>query len=179
MSSALPSPPQASTSSRPAKTRLCPHCAKRFSTAGHLSRHVRIHSSSGRTFVCAFPGCATACSRRDNLRQHYRLHFDVRDPEELHGRAPHKKWRKPRVQRVDTRFPGGDHVMSGSVPLPTYSAQPPSSHARPPADVSISVASTTGTLISPLLNADLFEDGADVLIRLHAEARSRTAASDL
>ncbi|KAF7299149.1 hypothetical protein MIND_00863500 [Mycena indigotica] len=74
-------------------------CTKRFSTSGHLARHVRVHTGE-MAFACSFPGCKTRCSRQDNLRQHYRLHFDIRDPEALRRQAPHKKRRKTRVQRV-------------------------------------------------------------------------------
>ncbi|KAF7325652.1 hypothetical protein MKEN_00415100 [Mycena kentingensis (nom. inval.)] len=77
----------------------CDHCNKPFLTSGHLARHLRTHTGE-RAHACTFPGCTTRCSRKDNLAQHYRLHFDIRDLEALRNREPHKKRRKTRVQRV-------------------------------------------------------------------------------
>ncbi|KAH8831873.1 hypothetical protein DL96DRAFT_850264 [Flagelloscypha sp. PMI_526] len=62
-----------STSSKPRKF-LCPTCAKKFTTSGHLSRHARIHTGE-RNYACPYPGCPTKCSRKDNLSQHYRVHL--------------------------------------------------------------------------------------------------------
>ncbi|KAF7312785.1 Nrg1-like zn-finger transcription factor [Mycena kentingensis (nom. inval.)] len=81
-----PIPPSSSTptsqphlSSTPAKsalarTHICATCARAFTTAGHLARHARTHTGE-KNHVCPFPGCATRCSRQDNLHQHYRIHL--------------------------------------------------------------------------------------------------------
>ncbi|KAJ7053805.1 hypothetical protein C8F01DRAFT_918300, partial [Mycena amicta] len=50
------------------RSHICSYCSKAFSTSGHLSRHVRVHTGE-MNFVCSFPGCTTRCSRKDNLRQ--------------------------------------------------------------------------------------------------------------
>nr|GAT47632.1 predicted protein [Mycena chlorophos] len=93
----------------------CSYCPKIFSTSGHLSRHVRVHTGE-MNYSCSFPGCTTRCSRKDNLRQHYRLHFDIRDPEELKRQAPNKKRRKTRVQRVSSSL-DGTILSPGGAPM--------------------------------------------------------------
>ncbi|KAF7369605.1 hypothetical protein MVEN_00291200 [Mycena venus] len=80
---------------------ICNDCEKAFATSGHLTRHQRVHSGK-MNYACSFPGCTTHCSRKDNLRQHYRLHFDIRDTDELQQMAPEKRRRKTRVTRVAT-----------------------------------------------------------------------------
>ncbi|KAJ6472337.1 hypothetical protein C8R47DRAFT_727332 [Mycena vitilis] len=83
----------------------CDDCDKTFRTSGHLARHRRVHVGD-RQYACSFPGCSTRCSRKDNLAQHYRIHFDLRTPEDLAREAPGKRRRKMRVARVtrDTRL---------------------------------------------------------------------------
>ncbi|KAJ7859846.1 hypothetical protein B0H14DRAFT_2442240, partial [Mycena olivaceomarginata] len=83
----------------PYKPYICADCEKGFATSGHLTRHQRVHTGA-LDYACAFPECPTRCLRRDNLRAHCRLHFDVRDPEELRRIAPEKRRRKPRVVRA-------------------------------------------------------------------------------
>ncbi|KAI9005938.1 hypothetical protein BC832DRAFT_460123 [Gaertneriomyces semiglobifer] len=46
----------------------CAFCEKTFSTAGHRSRHQRIHLGV-KPFVCPSGSCGKAFSRRDNMRQ--------------------------------------------------------------------------------------------------------------
>ncbi|CAK5282626.1 unnamed protein product [Mycena citricolor] len=53
----------------PMKNHLCPLCQRAFSTTGHLTRHVKIHTGE-KNHLCPFPGCTTRCSRQDNLQQH-------------------------------------------------------------------------------------------------------------
>ncbi|KAF7296260.1 hypothetical protein HMN09_01095300 [Mycena chlorophos] len=114
----------------------CSYCPKIFSTSGHLSRHVRVHTGE-MNYSCSFPGCTTRCSRKDNLRQHYRLHFDIRDPEELKRQAPNKKRRKTRVQRVSSSLDGtilspGGAPMVGMETRMRVSGQPTSAASESP-----------------------------------------------
>jgi len=53
---------------------VCLACQKVFTTAGHLTRHVKVHSGD-KPFVCPYPSCAKSCTRQDNLIQHYRIHM--------------------------------------------------------------------------------------------------------
>ncbi|KAJ7186976.1 hypothetical protein C8R46DRAFT_879578 [Mycena filopes] len=46
----------------------CPRCGKAFMTSGHLRRHAHTHTGE-KNHPCPFPGCATRCSRQDNLQQ--------------------------------------------------------------------------------------------------------------
>ena len=45
-----------------------PDCGKTFATAGHLSRHTRIHVGV-KPFQCPFEGCESTFARQDNMRQ--------------------------------------------------------------------------------------------------------------
>ncbi|KAF7312913.1 hypothetical protein MKEN_00975700 [Mycena kentingensis (nom. inval.)] len=144
------SPPDASSSSM--RTHICGYCSKAFSTSGHLSRHVRVHTGE-MNYSCSFPGCTTRCSRKDNLRQHYRLHFDVRDPEELRRQAPHKKRRKTRVQRVatiDATVPGGviSHPAFSASASSAGDSRPSESVRRSP-PLSLSPGSSASSQSSP------------------------------
>lgn len=54
----------------------CSSCPRAFTTSGHLSRHMRIHTGE-RNHHCPFPGCDVKCSRQDNLQQQYVYVWDV------------------------------------------------------------------------------------------------------
>ncbi|KAF7345282.1 hypothetical protein MSAN_01904900 [Mycena sanguinolenta] len=98
-----------------------------FATSGHLTRHQLVHTGE-MNYACTFPGCTTRCSRKDNLRQHYRLHFDSRDPEELKRSAPEKRRRKARVARFnDADSPG--QQWTEYVPRSSSNRGPSSSNA--------------------------------------------------
>ncbi|KAL6925916.1 hypothetical protein ACO0SA_000525 [Hanseniaspora valbyensis] len=45
-----------------------------FSTSGHLARHSRLHSGI-KNHVCPVPLCGKKFGRRDNMRQHYKIHL--------------------------------------------------------------------------------------------------------
>ncbi|KAH6905968.1 hypothetical protein BKA70DRAFT_1289897 [Coprinopsis sp. MPI-PUGE-AT-0042] len=64
--------PSASLEAR--RKHQCSSCPRAFTTSGHLSRHMRIHTGE-RNHHCPFPGCDVKCSRQDNLQQHYRIHL--------------------------------------------------------------------------------------------------------
>ena len=49
------------------------HCAKSFTTSGHLARHTRIHTGE-KNYVCPEANCGARFSRQDNCMQHYRTH---------------------------------------------------------------------------------------------------------
>ncbi|KZO90498.1 hypothetical protein CALVIDRAFT_391695 [Calocera viscosa TUFC12733] len=70
-------PPGASGSqgaSIPGRKYPCKVCERVFTTSGHLSRHMKVHTGE-RKYVCPFPGCDVKCNRSDNLLQHYRVHL--------------------------------------------------------------------------------------------------------
>ncbi|KZO98870.1 hypothetical protein CALVIDRAFT_423359 [Calocera viscosa TUFC12733] len=69
----IPRVQHGSSPSGPPK-RECPVCSKRFSSTGHLTRHLTVHTGTKR-FECPFPDCHKRCSRQDNLTQHYRMHL--------------------------------------------------------------------------------------------------------
>ncbi|KZT55085.1 hypothetical protein CALCODRAFT_416615, partial [Calocera cornea HHB12733] len=46
----------------------CKVCERVFTTSGHLSRHMKVHTGE-RKYVCPFPGCDVKCNRSDNLLQ--------------------------------------------------------------------------------------------------------------
>ncbi|KZT62072.1 hypothetical protein CALCODRAFT_307963 [Calocera cornea HHB12733] len=52
----------------------CQTCGKIFTTAGHLTRHEKIHTGV-KEFECPWPDCAKKTTRHDNLLQHYRVHL--------------------------------------------------------------------------------------------------------
>ncbi|KAJ3278633.1 transcriptional repressor [Borealophlyctis nickersoniae] len=63
-------------------------CQKTFATAGHLSRHMRIHDNI-KPFKCPHQGCESKFTRQDNMRQHYKTHFKGRaDPDPLPTSLP-------------------------------------------------------------------------------------------
>ncbi|KXS18791.1 hypothetical protein M427DRAFT_152799 [Gonapodya prolifera JEL478] len=49
-------------------------CGRRFSTRGHLKRHVLTFHSDDRPYECGVDGCPARFSRMDNCRQHQRVH---------------------------------------------------------------------------------------------------------
>ncbi|KAI9351505.1 hypothetical protein BDR26DRAFT_851185 [Obelidium mucronatum] len=51
----------------------CLECESNFSTSGHLTRHMRIHSGL-KKFQCEVPGCERVFHRLDNCRQHEVAH---------------------------------------------------------------------------------------------------------
>lgn len=63
---------QAKTSKR--RRHICKTCSMRFTTAGHLSRHNRIHTGE-KNHTCPYDGCHQKFSRHDNCIQHYRTHL--------------------------------------------------------------------------------------------------------
>ncbi|XBW35443.1 hypothetical protein QEN19_001009 [Hanseniaspora menglaensis] len=44
-----------------------------FSTSGHLARHSRLHTGV-KNHICPVPMCGKRFGRRDNMRQHYKIH---------------------------------------------------------------------------------------------------------
>ncbi|EJU06113.1 hypothetical protein DACRYDRAFT_19409 [Dacryopinax primogenitus] len=65
------SPPDSSSNRR---AYPCPSCPKIFNSAGHLNRHLKIHTGE-REHVCPWRGCDKRCGRFDNLVQHFRVHL--------------------------------------------------------------------------------------------------------
>jgi len=53
---------------------VCKTCTMAFATAGHLSRHNRIHTGE-KNHTCPHDGCGQKFSRHDNCIQHYRTHL--------------------------------------------------------------------------------------------------------
>lgn len=53
---------------------VCKTCTMGFTTAGHLSRHNRIHTGE-KNHTCPHDGCHQRFSRHDNCIQHYRTHL--------------------------------------------------------------------------------------------------------
>ncbi|KAJ7264058.1 hypothetical protein B0H12DRAFT_1047057 [Mycena haematopus] len=96
------------------KPYICDDCGKSFVAGGHLTRHRRVHSGA-KEYMCWFPNCTKRSSRKDNLWQHYRLHFDVRNPEELRRMAPEKRRRRPRVTRIATVDAAGSQNTSSPI----------------------------------------------------------------
>lgn len=45
-----------------------------FSTSGHLTRHLRLHSGV-KEHVCPEESCGKRFGRKDNMRQHYKIHL--------------------------------------------------------------------------------------------------------
>ncbi|KAI8915624.1 hypothetical protein EDD86DRAFT_196474 [Gorgonomyces haynaldii] len=50
-----------------------PTCTQTFSTSGHLSRHMKIHTGE-KTHCCPIQGCESKFARRDNMMQHFTAH---------------------------------------------------------------------------------------------------------
>lgn len=57
---------------------VCKTCTMGFTTAGHLSRHNRIHTGE-KNHTCPHDGCHQKFSRHDNCIQHYRTHLKKRE----------------------------------------------------------------------------------------------------
>ena len=58
-----------------AKRFPCKHagCSQTFSTSGHLSRHMKIHSGE-KPHVCFIQNCQSSFARKDNMMQHFAAH---------------------------------------------------------------------------------------------------------
>lgn len=57
---------------------ICQVCLTGFTTSGHLSRHLKIHTGE-KSHVCPHVGCKQSFSRQDNCLQHYRTHQKKKD----------------------------------------------------------------------------------------------------
>ncbi|KAL3230008.1 Transcriptional regulator NRG1 [Nakaseomyces bracarensis] len=57
---------------------ICQVCLTGFTTSGHLSRHLKIHTGE-KSHVCPHEGCNQSFSRHDNCLQHYRTHQKKKD----------------------------------------------------------------------------------------------------
>ncbi|KAF8205197.1 hypothetical protein K438DRAFT_1964284 [Mycena galopus ATCC 62051] len=122
--------PSAALTEPQPKQYVCEDCDKAFVSGGHLTRHRLVHSGEMK-YACTFPGCTTRCARKDNLRQHYRIHYEVRDLEELKRIAPEKRRRKTRVARANTvEVPGqwSEYVPGSSGGRRPRSTNPADSH---------------------------------------------------
>ena len=62
------------SSSQRRRRHVCKTCTMAFTTAGHLSRHNRIHTGE-KNHTCPHIGCGQKFSRHDNCIQHYRTHL--------------------------------------------------------------------------------------------------------
>ncbi|SMN21288.1 similar to Saccharomyces cerevisiae YDR043C NRG1 Transcriptional repressor that recruits the Cyc8p-Tup1p complex to promoters [Maudiozyma saulgeensis] len=62
------------TTKRRSRRHVCKTCTMAFTTAGHLSRHNRIHTGE-KNHTCPHDGCGQKFSRHDNCIQHYRTHL--------------------------------------------------------------------------------------------------------
>lgn len=59
---------------KPKKRYSCSLCPKTFTTTGHVSRHMRIHSNL-KPFNCPIDSCDSWFARLDNMKQHYKSHL--------------------------------------------------------------------------------------------------------
>ncbi|KAI8591364.1 hypothetical protein BDZ88DRAFT_505428 [Geranomyces variabilis] len=116
------------TKENPAKrSRECPTCGNRFTTAGHLSRHMRIHSGV-KPFKCLLDDCPSKFSRQDNMMQHYRTHVNKRQ----RAAETQKSGAKGRGQRK-TKATKSKASPRDTVPKPNSPRMltpPPSGHKR-------------------------------------------------
>lgn len=77
-----PLDPQASPTQTPKKNKYpCPHaqrfdCADTFTTSGHAARHGKKHTGE-KNILC--PDCSKAFTRKDNMKQHQRIHQSRRE----------------------------------------------------------------------------------------------------
>ena len=61
---------------------LCSQCDARFERQAHLDRHFRSHTGE-KPFMCEFEGCGKRFSRKDNCRQHTKLHLKDAKPSSI------------------------------------------------------------------------------------------------
>lgn len=69
-------PPPATTIAAGRKRYHCRYdgCKDTFTTSGHASRHLNIHTGKG-AISCDFTGCWKVFTRSDNMKQHLKTHF--------------------------------------------------------------------------------------------------------
>jgi uncharacterized Zn-finger protein len=66
-------------------------CNKTFTSAGHASRHSKIHTAKS-AVACTNPGCEKKFTRRDNMKQHLETHY-------THLKEQRKKDREAKANR--------------------------------------------------------------------------------
>ncbi|CAK5267012.1 unnamed protein product [Mycena citricolor] len=136
----------------------CPTCKRGFTSAGHLARHVKIHSGE-KKHKCPFPGCATSCSRQDNLQQHYRIHLSP-------GAAARRKSGRPSVIRaMGFQLPPPQDLYEASPVSPVFSAESASSSRSSFSSSASSSGSSSQRSFSPPLTPPPLEDSTPYLLR--------------
>ena len=115
-SSSPASPPEADdvTVKKTVRKYTC-HCAKSFTTSGHLARHSRIHTGE-KNYECRWEGCGARFSRQDNCMQHFRTHTLVNG----NKRVVRKKRIESPVMLDDSLHPR----FAGNRNRPIYSSLP-------------------------------------------------------
>ncbi|CCE65693.1 hypothetical protein TPHA_0M01180 [Tetrapisispora phaffii CBS 4417] len=71
----------------------CKICMKKFTTAGHLTRHHKIHTGE-KNHKCPHRGCNLWFSRNDNSLQHYQTHLKRKTKKRRSERKPTKTTKK-------------------------------------------------------------------------------------
>lgn len=141
----------------PCRYRIEHNCMKTFTTSGHASRHMKIHTSE-KSVPCSHAGCPKRFTRNDNMKQHVETHNKAK-ADRPRKAPPQPRINQPRVGEPRSPFPHFSSDMPPSHATPHHLAHDHRSSILPPPSLHSRSVTSFGT------NLDVLAEAATILPR--------------